>query len=644
MKNYKKMKYLTTVVMAFVLVMFFNTMTVHAANLKTKTFTINNLGSYTSIQLIGVKDSTGEVRYETASGWQHGGSISISINGSTATIVMSSCDVTSWTPYLQITTSKTGYNPTGWLTGTLGGNGMNYGTIEVHNLTDTWSNGSCLFYIGLGYSYNDVYATWSPWKHTITYNANGGSGAPGNQTKTYGVGLNLSSKQPTRTGYTFGGWKCSKGGTYQPGEAYTKDYNGGTVTMTAIWNPWQHTIVYDANGGSRAPGNQIKTYGVSMSLSGTTPTRTGYTFKGWTCSIGGTYQPGQTYSHDQNGGTVMMKANWKDETAPSCSNFSATPNQWSAGNGTVTFSAQDQGAGISSIILERYSYISRTWSTVKTWSYSGTTSVVSGSYTETSEGVFYYKLTIKDKEGNTTTKTSAIIYLDHSNPVLSGVQNTVTDWTNVAPVINAFSTDYLSGTTYAGSGLVSVVIKDDSGNVVASGTAVASYTLAAKYEGIHTWDITATDKVGHTSSMSVITKYDITAPGMDGTEITHVVNGVTYSGYCQDNIISQHIDDETSRSPNNPNVSSGVRSVILYRVTGTNKEVIYSDQTKAVFTASDTHSYFDMYYEITADEKKVSYYEVIVTDFAGNRTTKKLTSQYSLLSWFHTSIDRSTYE
>jgi len=131
---------------------------------------------------------------------------------------------------------------------------------------------------------------------------------------------------------------------------------------------------------------------------------------------------------------------------------------------------------------------------------------------------------------------------------------------------------------------------------------------------------------------------------MDGTEITHVVNGITYSGYCQDNIISQHIDDETSRSPNNPNVSSGVRSVILYRVTGTNKEVIYSEQTKAVFTASDAHSYFDMYYEITADEKKVSYYEVIVTDFAGNRTTKKLTSQYSLLSWFHTSIDRSTYK
>lgn len=38
--------------------------------------------------------------------------------------------------------------------------------------------------------------------------------------------------------------------------------------------------------------------------------------------------------------------------------------------------------------------------------------------------------------GNITTKMSATIYLDHSNPVIHGVENTVTDWTNVAPVIS----------------------------------------------------------------------------------------------------------------------------------------------------------------------------------------------------------------
>jgi hypothetical protein len=36
-----------------------------------------------------------------------------------------------------------------------------------------------------------------------------------------------------------------------------------------------------------------------------------------------------------------------------------------------------------------------------------------------------------------------------------------------------------------------------------------------------------------------------------------------------------------------------------------------------------------MHHAITADEKTVSYYEIIVMDFAGNKTTKRLTSQYS---------------
>jgi len=36
----------------------------------------------------------------------------------------------------------------------------------------------------------------------------------------------------------------------------------------------------------------------------------------------------------------------------------------------------------------------------------------------------------------------------------------------------------------------------------------------------------------------------VTAPGIDGTETTLVHNGETYSGYCEDNIIDQTIDDK----------------------------------------------------------------------------------------------------
>lgn len=480
--------------------------------------------------------------------------------------------------------------------------------------------------------------------------------SPSDQTvlNTQNPRLGNSLENAIATMNTMGGYNLSisdakaalnKLGYYDSGNGIWRREGGYLTYVSALKiRPQKHTVHYDANGGNGAPTDQTKTQGKQLSLSSKKPTRVGYTFKYWIASIGGNYNPGQKYTHDQDGGTVTMKAYWKDETAPSSSDFIARPNQWSAGNGTVTFNAQDQGSGMSSIVLERYSYVTRTWSTVKTWSYNGTKNSVSGSYTEYSEGVFYYKLTLKDKTGNTTTKTSSNIYLDHSNPVLSGVQNTNTEWTNVAPVISVTATDYLGGATYSGSGLASVVIKDDEGNIVGRGTASASYTVEAKYEGIHIWYITATDNVGHTSSAQVTTKYDITAPGLDGTEATNVINGVTVSGYCQDNIISQHIDDKAGRSVNHPNITSGLKSVILYKVNGDNKTAITTGTTRATFGSSNTHSSFDMFYDINPTNDIVDYYLVVAQDYAGNMVKKKLTSQKSLLTWFHTSIDRSSYK
>lgn len=70
--------------------------------------------------------------------------------------------------------------------------------------------------------------------HRVSYNANGGSGAPGAQTKWYGERLNLSGTRPTRAGYTFQGWATSATGgvAYQPGANYTPDKD---VTLYAVW-------------------------------------------------------------------------------------------------------------------------------------------------------------------------------------------------------------------------------------------------------------------------------------------------------------------------------------------------------------------------------------------------------------------------
>ena len=79
--------------------------------------------------------------------------------------------------------------------------------------------------------------------YTISYNANGGSGAPSSQTKTHGVSLTLSSTKPTRSGYTFTGWNTKANGTgtsYSAGGSYTVN---ASVTLYAQWKV-NHTHSY----------------------------------------------------------------------------------------------------------------------------------------------------------------------------------------------------------------------------------------------------------------------------------------------------------------------------------------------------------------------------------------------------------------
>lgn len=80
--------------------------------------------------------------------------------------------------------------------------------------------------------------------YTVQYNANGGSGAPSNQTKISGVNLTLSSTVPTRTGYVFVGWGVSATATsasYQSGGTYT---DNSSITLYAVW---KINIFFDVN-------------------------------------------------------------------------------------------------------------------------------------------------------------------------------------------------------------------------------------------------------------------------------------------------------------------------------------------------------------------------------------------------------------
>ena len=112
-----------------------------------------------------------------------------------------------------------------------------------------------------------VKAQWEINQYTITFDTNGGSEiAP--ITQDYGTEI-TAPDNPTRKGYTFKGWDKEIPET-MPAE---------NITVKAQWEINQYTITFDTNGGSEiAPITQD--YGTEITAPDT-PTRKGYTFKGW---------------------------------------------------------------------------------------------------------------------------------------------------------------------------------------------------------------------------------------------------------------------------------------------------------------------------------------------------------------------------
>lgn len=147
--------------------------------------------------------------------------------------------------------------------------------------------------------------------YKVTYNANGGNGAPAVQVKEDGASITISRQKPTRDGYEFLGWATaadSKKIVYSGGEIYSAKAH---LSLYAVWAK-DNTVTYDANGGSGAPAAQTKHASASMKLSTTRPTRAGYTFLGWSTASQGErvdYAPGAVYSKN---GDITLYAVWRE--------------------------------------------------------------------------------------------------------------------------------------------------------------------------------------------------------------------------------------------------------------------------------------------------------------------------------------------
>ena len=234
--------------------------------------------------------------------------------------------------------------------------------------------------------------------YSVYYDANGGSGAPSRQTKASTHNLTLSSVKPTKSfsitynangGYTassgktvscsFKSWNTAVNGngtTYYPGGTYsnnadvtlyaqwinptvgalptpTRDgytfdgwYTGkdsgskitesstvsSSLTLYAHWNKITYNLSYNANGGTGAPATQSGS--TSYTISSTIPTRSGYTFLGWSKSSSATtpeYRAGNTIALT---GNTTLYAVWVEYCLTKSDIFSFTNSSYYFRTGT----------------------------------------------------------------------------------------------------------------------------------------------------------------------------------------------------------------------------------------------------------------------------------------------------------------------
>ena len=172
---------------------------------------------------------------------------------------------------------------------------------------------------GASFYLNKSVTLYAVWKaavatYTVSFNANGGSGAPAAVTKVKGTALKLPTSAPTRTGHKFLGWAetaVATSAAYTAGGNFTKDAD---TTLYAVWQKMTYKVSFDANGGAGAPAAQVKTYGTALKLPSDMPTRDGFIFAGWSRSRTATkaeYTAGGSFTLEEN---TTLYAVWTKDT------------------------------------------------------------------------------------------------------------------------------------------------------------------------------------------------------------------------------------------------------------------------------------------------------------------------------------------
>ncbi|GAA3889999.1 hypothetical protein GCM10022381_34900 [Leifsonia kafniensis] len=147
----------------------------------------------------------------------------------------------------------------------------------------------------------DLYAHWKIQTHTVTFEAQGGSAVDA-QLIDHGSKATVPTS-PTRTGYDFAGWTTDESGSaaWDPAVAVS-----GDLILFAQWTVSSVTVSFDSNGGSTVPAVTVD-YGNTITPPAD-PTRSGYSFAGWTTDAEGSVAWDSTEAITAD---LTLYANWE---------------------------------------------------------------------------------------------------------------------------------------------------------------------------------------------------------------------------------------------------------------------------------------------------------------------------------------------
>ena len=192
-------------------------------------------------------------------------------------------------------------------------------------------------------------AQWTAIDYGITYASAGGATTPIQTSKQY-LQTFIVANDPTRTGYTFGGWSD---GTLTYGAGATYTVGTSPITLTAQWTANVYTISYDWNGGSgNATSSSLFTVGTSaVTLPLVTGhTKDGFDFAGWSTTNNGT-SVGASYTPTQS---LTLYAVW----TPGTYTVTYDGNGGNAASATATIA---NGSPITLVNATRTSYVFDGW-------------------------------------------------------------------------------------------------------------------------------------------------------------------------------------------------------------------------------------------------------------------------------------------